>query len=92
MAHILIILDAIESLEDKSAAPPTEAQANLLAALQAADEYTHEGSPPQGVVDQITECGERINAYIGICADPPTTGQDVRLNGYADELNNIVPG
>lgn len=86
MAHIIIIIDAIESLESESAHPPTEAQANLKAALEAADEWAHDHEEQTEVIAQIESDAAAVKSY----CDAPGQPQDVRLQSWADHLNGLI--
>lgn len=86
MSHILIILEAIETLESKSADPPTGAQASLMEALQAADEYAHD-TPDSEILAVIEQQATFIKSYLDV-VNPPS---DIRLQSYANALNGIVP-
>lgn len=87
MPHILILDEAIELLESKSAAPPTTAQANLMSALQAADSYAHGSNPDSGVLEQIEEEAGLIKGYLTY-VNPPS---DIRLQSFADEMSGLLP-
>ena len=87
MSHIPIILDAIETVESRSAAPPTTAQANLVAALEAADEYT-DGSPDPAVQQGIVNLATWIVWYF----EHRSPVSENQTQAFADQMNELVPG
>lgn len=86
MAHIIIIGSALDALENKSSAPPSEAQANLAEALHAADDWAHENESQTEAIAQIENEAQFVFDY---CTYVPTP-QDNRLQQSADALNNIT--
>jgi hypothetical protein len=84
MPHILG--DAIEALEAKMSNPPTTAQSNLHTALTDADNWAHEHPTQTEVIAQIQDAAGRMTDYVNI-SNPPS---DIRLQGYADELNGLI--
>lgn len=86
MPHLLIIIEAIETLESKQGNPPTQAQQNLMAALHAADEYCHEN--PGETADDIVQYIEVIVLPYLQAANPIS---DYRLPTYTNAILAMIP-
>lgn len=86
MPHIPIILDAIEALESKSAAPPTEAEQNLYDALHAADDWAHDNQSQTEAIAEITNEAQFVYDY---CTYVPVPQQN-RLQESVDTLNGFI--
>lgn len=86
MSHIIIIGEAIESLENKAASPMTEAEANLKQAFENADTYAHSENADAELVEAIEELAGYIKGWLDV-QTPPLSG--VRCQSYANQMNAI---
>lgn len=86
MSHIPIIISAIEALEAKMTTPPTQAQINLLEALEASDVWYHDNEENTEVTAQIDDECTSITGYCNAVQNP----SDIRLQGHADALNGLI--
>lgn len=88
MSHIIIIGEAIEELNKSiDEQGPTSAKSQLLAALQAADNYAHSENPDEGILEEIETEATMIKYYLETFVPP----SDPRLVSYANALNWVLP-
>lgn len=66
---------------------PSTAKTHLMAAMQSADEYAHDSGSDPAVLAQIEDLAGAIKGYLMV-VNPPS---DIRIQSYADEMNNLIP-
>jgi hypothetical protein len=86
MPHIVLIEEAIQLLESRMTDPPSTAQDNLHTALEDADTWAHEHEDQTETIEQIEDVAGAVKGYLTV-VNPPS---DIRLQGYADELNGLI--